>query len=86
MPAATRSCSWTVRCRRWTATRRPLRFRAGEGTGRRIPIIAMTAGAMQEDRDRAMAAGMDDYLAKPVKKADVLAKLAQWGGWVSSTT
>lgn len=38
----------------------------------------MTAGAMQEDRDRARTAGMDDFLAKPVKKADVLAAVARW--------
>jgi PAS domain S-box-containing protein len=55
-------------------------IRAGEGAGRRIPIIAMTAGAMQEDRDRAKAAGMDDYLAKPVRRKDVLAAVARWAG------
>ena len=55
-------------------------IRAAEGTGRRTPIIARTAGAMQDDRDRARAAGMDDFLAKPVKKADVLAAVARWIG------
>jgi two-component system sensor histidine kinase/response regulator len=55
-------------------------IRAGEGAGRRIPIIAMTAGAMQEDRDRAKAAGMDDYLAKPVRRKDVLAAVARLAG------
>ena len=55
-------------------------IRAGEGSGRRTPIIAMTAGAMQEDRDRAKAAGMDDYLAKPVRQKDVLAAVARWAG------
>ena len=53
-------------------------IRAAEGTGRRTPIIAMTAGAMQENRDRARTAGMDDFLAKPVKKADVLAAVGRW--------
>jgi len=43
-----------------------------------IIIIAMTANAMSEDRDRCMAAGMDDYLAKPITKQQLLATVDKY--------
>jgi two-component system, sensor histidine kinase and response regulator len=52
--------------------------RREEGEGRRMPVIAMTANAMQGDRAKALEAGMDDYLLKPVKPEDLEAVLKRW--------
>jgi two-component system sensor histidine kinase/response regulator len=56
---------------------RQLRSRE-QRSGGHIPVIAMTASAMEGDRERCLAAGMDDYLAKPVISAELYAKLARW--------
>ncbi len=59
----------------YEATRR---IREAEGETRHTPIIAMTANAMDSDREKCLAAGMDDYLAKPVRGEDLDRVLAQW--------
>ena len=48
------------------------------GRVQRTPIIAMSANASAEDRDRAMGGGMDDYLVKPVKVEDLESALKRW--------
>ena len=55
-----------------------IRRREEEGQGRHTPIIAMTANAMQGDREKALEAGMDDYVPKPVKRAELEAVLKRW--------
>ena len=47
-------------------------IRKRENGGSRVPIIAMTAHAMREDRDRCLAAGMDGYLPKPVNAQEMI--------------
>ncbi len=54
------------------------RIRALEGLHRRMPIVAMTANALAGDRERCLAAGMDDYIAKPVREIDLAAVLSRW--------
>jgi CheY-like chemotaxis protein len=56
-----------------------LAIRASEGEAPRLPIIAMTAGAMTGDRDRCLAVGMDDYVSKPVTVADLERALSPYG-------
>jgi PAS domain S-box-containing protein len=53
-------------------------IREAEGERRRTPIVAMTASAMAEDRQRCLRVGMDDYVSKPVRLAEVAAKVDHW--------
>jgi PAS domain S-box-containing protein len=46
--------------------------------GLRVPIIAMTAGALEEDRERCLAAGMDDFVTKPIDRDVLRAVLDRW--------
>ncbi len=61
----------------WEATRKIRERETLVDCLRRIPIVAMTADAMQGDRDRCLAAGMDDYVAKPVRVDDLNAAISR---------
>lgn len=58
----------------WSATRRI----KGDPALQHIPIIALTAHAMIGDRERALAAGCDDYVSKPINLRELASKLARY--------
>lgn len=60
------------------ATAEIRRREGAEGSGRRLPIVALTAHAMAGDRERCLAAGMDDYLSKPFNQSQLRTLLEHW--------
>jgi PAS domain S-box-containing protein len=53
-------------------------IRAAESSGRRTPIVALTANAMEGDRERCLASGMDDFVSKPLRRETLVAALEHW--------
>jgi PAS domain S-box-containing protein len=59
----------------YAATREIRHLEAGKA---HIPIVALTANALAEDRERSLASGMDDHLSKPIKQAELASALSRW--------
>ncbi len=62
----------------YEATRRIRQGETAANDASHVPIVALTANAIQGDRERCIAAGMDDYLAKPFRKEDLHAVVSRW--------
>jgi len=56
--------------------------RAEAGTGRHVPIVALTAHAMKEDRVRCLEAGMDGYVSKPIEAVKLRQAIEDCAGWI----
>jgi two-component system sensor histidine kinase/response regulator len=62
----------------FAATRELRKREAADSGNRHLPVVALTANAMDGDRERCLAAGMDDYLSKPLAQAELVSVLAKW--------
>jgi CheY-like chemotaxis protein len=60
----------------FTATQEIRKWEQGKSC--HIPVIAMTANAMEGDREKCLEAGMDDYVAKPIKREDISQLVEKW--------
>lgn len=68
----------TIRIREMEAEAREKAAASDTDAEERTPIIGLTAGAMLEDKEKCLAAGMDDYLSKPVSRECLLNALLRW--------
>ncbi len=61
-------------------------IRGHEGPNQRTPIVALTANAMESDRDRSLAGGMNDHLTKPVSPESLRRAVEKWGSSAAATS